>query len=294
MESLRRSEIEEVAAGLEFTEGPAWHPDGYLVFSDIPASTIYRLGRHGLEVFRRPSGNSNGLAFDPQGRLVACEHGNRRVSITRDDGTVVPLADHYGGKRLNSPNDVVVRSDGAVYFTDPPYGVEADQRELDFQGVFRVTPDGALTVVAGDFVKPNGLCFSPDESLLYIADTELHQVRVFDVAGDGTLAGGRVFFQVSAPAQLRPDGMKVDAEGNLYVAGFDGVWVIAPDGRHVETWPLPIRLSNLAFGDDGLSLYITARPVVYRVRVRHPGATATATATDERRATDLTDLHRSG
>jgi gluconolactonase len=290
MESLRLSEIVEVAAGLEFTEGPAWHPDGYLVFSDIPASTIYNIGQHGLEVFRRPSGNSNGLAFDPQGRLVACEHGNRRVSITQPDGTVAPLATHYEGKRLNSPNDVVVRSDGAVYFTDPPYGVEAGLRELDFQGVFCVRAEGTLTLAVGDFVKPNGLCFSPDESLLYIADTELHQVRVFDVAADGTLANGRVFFQVSAPTQLRPDGMKVDAGGNLYVAGFDGVWVIAPDGRHVETWPLPIRPSNLAFGDDGHSLYITARPVVYRVRVRNHG-TGQTTETTETVATDFTDLH---
>jgi sugar lactone lactonase YvrE len=274
MRSLRMAEVEVVASGFQFTEGPAWHPDGYLVFSDIPASTIYRLGPGGPEVYRRPSGNSNGLAFDPRGRLVACEHGNRRVSITQKDGAVVPLATHYEGKRLNSPNDVVVKSDGAVYFTDPPYGVEADQRELDFQGVYRLGADGALTLVADDFVKPNGLCFSPDESLLYIADTELHQVRVFGVAGDGTLRNGRVFFQVNPPEQLRPDGMKVDVEGDLYVAGFDGVWVIAPDGSRLEKWDLPIRPSNLCFGDDGRGLYITARPSVYRLRVRHAGATA--------------------
>jgi sugar lactone lactonase YvrE len=274
MESLRLSELEEVASGLQFTEGPAWHPDGYLIFSDIPASTIYMLGPEGLRPFRHPSGNSNGLAFDPQGRLVACEHGNRRVSITRADGTVEPLATHYEGKRLNSPNDVVVKSDGAVHFTDPPYGVEADQRELDFQGVFRVGTDGALTLLADDFVKPNGLCFSPDESLLYVDDTERHHVRVFDVAPDGSLRGGRVFFQVEPPGQLRPDGMKADAEGNLYVAGIDGIWVIAPDGQLLERWPLPIRPSNLSFGDDGRSLYVTARPVVYRLRVRNPGATA--------------------
>jgi sugar lactone lactonase YvrE len=276
MESLKLSEVEEVASGLQFTEGPAWHPDGYLIFSDIPASTIYKVGAEGLEVFRRPSGNSNGLAFDPQGRLVACEHGNRRVSITQPDGAVEPLATHYEGRRLNSPNDVVVKSDGAVYFTDPPYGVEADQRELDFQGVYRVGTDGALVLVADDFVKPNGLCFSPDESLLYIDDTERHQVRVFEVGSDGALRGGRVFFQVSAPGQLRPDGMKADVEGNLYVAGIDGVWVIAPDGRLLETWELPnlLRPSNLCFGDDGRTLYVTARPMVYRLRVRNPGATS--------------------
>ncbi len=272
MESLRLSEVEEVASGLQFTEGPAWHPDGYLIFSDIPASTIYRVGPEGLQAYRHPSGNSNGLAFDPQGRLVACEHGNRRVSVTGEDGTVVPLAAHYEGRRLNSPNDVVVKSDGAVYFTDPPYGVEAVDRELDFQGVFRVAPDGGLGLVADDFVKPNGLCFSPDESLLYVDDTEQHHVRVFEVATDGGLRNGRVFFQVSAPEQLRPDGMKVDVEGNLYVAGIDGVWVVAPDGRLLETWELPIRPSNLCFGDDGRSLYVTARPMVYRLRVRNAGA----------------------
>ncbi len=279
MESLRLSEVEEVASGLQFTEGPAWHPDGFLIFSDIPASTIYKVGPEGLEAYRHPSGNSNGLAFDPQGRLVACEHGNRRVSITQPDGSVQPLATHYEGKRLNSPNDVVVKSDGAVYFTDPPYAVEPDQRELDFQGVFRVAPDGgagsgALTLVADDFVKPNGLCFSPDESRLYVDDTELHHVRAFDVAADGSLSGGEVLFQHGAPDQLRPDGMKADARGNLYIAGIDGVWVVAPDGQLLETWQLPIRPSNLCFGDDGRTLYITARPMVYRLRVRVPGATA--------------------
>jgi len=275
MGGLFESGTEQVAGGLEFTEGPAWHPGGFLIFSDIPADTIYKLGPGGPEVYRRPSGKANGLAFDPAGRLLACEHGSRRVSITRRDGSVEPLATHFEGKRLNSPNDVVARSDGSVYFTDPPYGVEARERELDFQGVYRIGADGELTLLADDFVKPNGLCFSPDESVLYIADTELHQVRAFDVAAGGSLERGRIFFQVDAPEQLRPDGMKADAEGNLYVAGFDGVWVIAPDGRRLEVLRLPVRPSNLAFGDDGRTLYITARQFVYRARTRHPGAVFT-------------------
>jgi sugar lactone lactonase YvrE len=173
------TEMQEIASGLRFTEGPVWHREGYLLFSDIPASIIYRWasGRQPI-VWRSPSGNSNDLTFDRQGRLVACEHGNRRVSRTEADGTVLPLATHDQGRRLNSPNDVVVRSDGSVYFTDPPYGIKPQEKELSFHGIYRIAPDGPLELLVDDFDRPNGLAFSPDEKTLYItARTRLYALR---------------------------------------------------------------------------------------------------------------------
>lgn len=271
--SVCTSELKRLATGFRFTEGPVWHPDGYLVFSDIPGDTIYSLNGDKAEAFRRPSGNSNGLTFDRQGRLVACEHGNRRVSLTLADGRVIALATHYRGKRLNSPNDVVVKSDGAVYFTDPPYGVREADRELDFQGVYRIGPGGELALLADDFAKPNGLAFSPDEKVLYVDDTDEQWVRAFDVRQDGLVENGRVFARLEGPGEGRPDGMKVDVEGNVYVTGPGGVWVFAPDGKRLETIETPEVPANVAFGgEDGRTLYITARTSVYSVRVRHAGA----------------------
>lgn len=264
-------EPERIAADLQFTEGPVWHPDGYLLFSDIPADTIYKWTLDGnLEKFRSPSGNSNGLTLDNQGRLVACEHGNRRVSRIESDGTVVVVADKYQGKRLNSPNDVVVKSDGSIYFTDPPYGVQPEERELDFQGVYRIAPDGALTLLADDFEKPNGLAFSPDEKILYVDDTERRHVRAFDVQPDGTLSNSRVFAELG---EHRPDGMKIDVNGNIYVtASF--VWVFDSTGKHLGNITTPDAPANCAFGGpDNKDLFITARPSIYRVKLKVAGAT---------------------
>lgn len=273
--SFCTSELERLATGFKFTEGPVWHPGGYLIFSDIPADTIYSLKGPAPEVFRRPSGNSNGLTFDIEGRLVACEHGNRRVSLTHDDGEVASLASHYQGKRLNSPNDVVVKSDGSVYFTDPPYGVRPDERELDFQGVYRIGSDRQLVLLVDDFVKPNGLAFSPDEKVLYVNDTEKGWIRAFDVREDGLLENDRVFARLEGPGAGRPDGMKVDVEGNVYCTGPGGVWVLDSAGKHLETIQTPEAAANLAFGgEDGCTLYITARTSVYSVEVTYPGAVA--------------------
>jgi sugar lactone lactonase YvrE len=262
--------IDKVAGGFQFLEGPVWHPArATLYFSDIPASRIYAWREGELSVFREPSGQANGNALDPQGRLVTCEHETRRVSRTEPDGTVVPLATHYDGKRLNSPNDVVCRRDGSVFFSDPPYGVKPEHRELGFQGVFRVSrarrpdapPDVALLV--DDFVKPNGLCFSPDESLLYIADTELGLVRVFDVQPDGTITNSRRFCAVE-----RPDGMRADAAGNLYVAAMAAVEVFDPQGAKLGTIAVPERPANLCFGGpDRRTLFICARTSLYACRV---------------------------
>jgi gluconolactonase len=270
---LITQEPERIATGFQFTEGPLWHPDGYLVFSDIPANCICRWWPdRTLEVYRQPSGNSNGLTLDREGRLIACEHGNRRVSRTEADGTVIALATHYQGKRLNSPNDVVMRSDGSIYFTDPPYGVPPEEQELDIHGVYRIAPDGTLVLLADDFDRPNGLAFSPDESILYVDDTARRHVRAFAVPSDGTLANGRVFAEMQSTATGGPDGMKLDAEGNLYVTGPGGTWLFDPAGKHLGTLVTPEQPANLAFGDaDRCTLYITPRTSVYRVRTQLPG-----------------------
>jgi len=178
--------------------------------------------------WRSPSANANGLTFDRQGRLVACEHGSRRVSVTEADGRVRAVATHYEGKRLNSPNDVIVRSDGSIYFTDPPYGIEDAQRELAVNGVYRIAPDGDLQLLADDFDRPNGLAFSPDEKTLYVDDSPRRQIRAFDVTNDGTLINSRLFAQMNSDQLGNPDGMKLDVEGNIYCTG-PGI----PDSPHI-------------------------------------------------------------
>jgi len=273
------AQVEQLGTGCQFTEGPVWVAAwGMLMFSDIPANKMKRwIPELGITNFRVPSGKSNGLTLDKRGRLIACEHANRRVSRTELDGAVVTIASHYEGKKLNSPNDVVVKSDGSIYFSDPPYGLTAEygelgERELDFCGVYRLSPDGkTLTLLVDDFAAPNGLAFSPDESLLYIDDTERMHVRVFDVKEDGTIANGRIFAEESGEGGA-PDGMKVDSEGNVYVTGPGGIWVFNPTGEHLGTIELPEGPANLAWGDnDWKTLYITATTSLYRIRLNIKG-----------------------
>ena len=269
--SIFATAAEKVAGDFQFLEGPVWvSARNELLFSDIPASRIMRYtpATNSIRVSREPSGQANGNALDPQGRLVTCEHANRQVSRTELDGTVSALATRYEGKRLNSPNDIVCRSDGSVYFSDPPYGVKPELRELDFQGVFRVSPNGkALTLVTCDFIKPNGLAFSPDEKILYIADTELGHIRAFDVNADGALTNSRVFCKVE-----RPDGFRVDVEGRLYISAMKSVEVFDRTGTKLGEITLPERPANVAFGDpDRQTLYICARTGLYRIRVNIPG-----------------------
>lgn len=267
--SPSHSPVEKLADGFQFTEGPVWRDsEGDLLFSDIPANRIYRWKDGSVEIWREPSGQANGNTLDPNGRLITCEHANRRVTRTAADGTVAPIAERYQGKRLNSPNDVICKSDGSVYFTDPPYGVKPEERELDFQGVFRISPDGkALASLARDFIKPNGIAFAPDENLLYVADTERGHIRAFDVADDGAIGNSRVICQIE-----RPDGMKVDVEGNLYVAGMTGILVFDSSGKQLGVISTPLRPANLAFGEaDRKTLFITARTELYRVRVKIAG-----------------------
>ncbi|MDZ4718198.1 MAG: SMP-30/gluconolactonase/LRE family protein [Roseiflexaceae bacterium] len=270
---------EKVAGGFQFLEGPVWHPEGFLLFSDIPAAKIYKWSPDGtLSVWRDGSGNSNGLTFDRQGGLVACEHGNRRVSRTLADGTIVSIAEFYNGKRLNRPNDLVVKSDGTVYFTDPPYGKNPGEPtnpadiEQPCNGVYRVLTNGTLELVADDFERPNGLAFSPDESILYIDDSARRHVRAFDMLPNGTLANSRIVADLDHPQPGSPDGMKIDTQGNLYVAGATGVWVFTPEGEHLGVIVTPERPANLAWGDaDRQTLYVTARTSLYRFRTHVPG-----------------------
>jgi gluconolactonase len=262
--------IKKVAGDFKFTEGPVWvAAKGQLFFSDIPANRIVRYKDGKCETFRTPSGHSNGLTFDKQGRLIACEHGPRRVTRTEADGKITVLAERYERKRLNSPNDVVVRSDGAIYFTDPPFGVKREERELDFQGVYRISPDGkTLTLAAKDFLMPNGLASSPDEKILYVNDTGRGHIRAFDVAADGTLTKGRVFASRTPGA----DGMKVDTQGNVFCTSTTGVMVFDRTGKHLGTFSVPEQPANCAFGDaDWKSLYMTSRTGLYRVRLTVPG-----------------------
>jgi gluconolactonase len=279
--------VERLAGGFGFTEGPVWSPEGFLLFSDPNENRIYRWSPDGqVSVYRTNSGytgmdiaeysqpGSNGLAIDRDGRLTILEHGNRRVTRLEKNGTLTVLADRYEGHRLNSPNDLVYKSDGALYFTDPPFGLpkvfDDPRKELPYSGVFRLA-DNRLTLVAKDLTGPNGLGFSPDEKYLYVTnwDTAHKVVMRYEVTADGGLTNGRVFFDMTgAPGEEALDGMKIDRAGNLFVSGPGGVWILSPDGRHLGTIRMPELPANMAWGDaDGRTLYFTARTGIYRMRV---------------------------
>ncbi len=261
--------IERIGTGFTFTEGPAWHGGGYLLFSDIPGNRIWKWEPEaGFSIFREPSGHSNGLAFNGRGELIACEHGNRRLTLTKKDGSEQVLADRFGGKRLNSPNDVIVSSRGNIIFTDPPYGIAEHERELGFNGVFMLEPDGKLTLLADDFERPNGLALSPRESKLYISDSCREHIRRFKPDYENRrLEGGGILCRLEAPEAGVPDGMKVDCAGNLYATGAGGLWVFNPEMEKTGRILLPEPPANCAWGDaDGRSLFLTARTSLYRLR----------------------------
>ncbi len=289
------AKLEVLAEGFEWTEGPVWSKsEGYLLFSDIPRNTIYRWDEeNGLRVYIRPAGYSgaeppgfelgtNGLLFDAEGRLVACDHGNRQiVRFDTTNFTRTTLADRYEGKRLNSPNDAVFRSNGDLYFTDPPYGLrglnDSPLKELPYNGVYRLSADGELTLLTDELSFPNGIAFSPDEKTLYVANSDPNRAiwMAYDVNDDGTISNGRVFFDatpwVKAGRRGAPDGMKVDRSGNLFATGPGGLVVLSPDGTHLGTIVTGQATSNCAFGDDGSTLYITADNLLLRVRLNTRG-----------------------
>ena len=287
------TKVEKVQGGFRFIEGPVWVRSGsYLLFSDIPANAILKWSSDGaISVFRKPvfAGGypdgvqigSNGLTLDRQGRLIAAEHGNRRVSRTEKDGKITVLADRYEGKRLNSPNDLVCKGNGDIYFTDPPglyrtypEGPDVPKRELDFAGVYRVTAPGKVALATKEVPYPNGLAFSPDEKKLYIANTRPEKFwMVYEVEADGSLSNGRKFFDAtSIPGEGVPDGMKVDTAGNIYATGPAGIMIFSPQAKLLGTIQLPEVPANLNWGDaDGKALYITARTSLYRIRLNVSG-----------------------
>jgi gluconolactonase len=274
--------LEKLHDGMSFGEGPVWNRrDGSFYWVDIVGDRIYRRQRDGrIEVFREPTTHANGLTFDREGRLLVAGWASRSVWRIEADGGVTTLASHYRGRKINSPNDIVVRSDGSIWFTDSPGalynpGMEADdlQQYLDFQGVFRIARDGRLEAPITDPVYPNGLAFTPDEKVLYVNDSRLGEIRAYDVRADGGCGPMRLFHKLAGPIQDGiADGMKVDREGNVYCTGPGGIHVIAPDGKLLTRLLTSEHCTNMAFGDDDWrSLYITTYHSLYRARVNVPG-----------------------
>ena len=294
------TKMEVVISGLTWCEGPVWIPadGGFVLCSDIPPNTIHRWdARSGASIYLTPSGytgstprggesGSNALTLDHQGRLLLCQHGDRRVArmdapLTAPEPKFVTLADRYDGKRLNSPNDLAVHSSGAIYFTDPPYGLEKNMddpaKELAFQGVYRISPDGELTLLTQELERPNGIALSPDEKTLYVANS--HPPRpiwmAYPVQDDGTLGEGRVFFDatklVAAGLKGMPDGMKVDKHGNIFAGGPGGILIFSPDGKHLGTLLTGEPTANCAFGEDGSTLFVASNHNLLRVRLSTKG-----------------------
>lgn len=290
------TKVEKIADGFSFTEGPVWHPDGYLLFSDPNTNTIYRYnpGNHNVTVYMSHSGytgadigdygqpGSNGLSIDKEGRLIIDQHGNRRVIRIEKKGPVTILADQADGKRLNSPNDVILKNDGTIYFTDPPYGLPEffndPKKELDYQGVFMIK-SGKVQVVSKDLGGPNGLAFSPGEKYLYVTNwdiRDIHHTKTlwrYEVSPDGTLKNGKVFYDFSFTEDEEAlDGIKVDKEGNIYVSAPGGIWILNAAGKLLGKIITPERPANMAWGDeDGKTLYMTAHSSLYKVRVSTGG-----------------------
>jgi gluconolactonase len=286
--------MQKLAEGFDWSEGPIWMKNGeFLLFSDVPQNVVYRWKEgEGVTEFLNPSGytgstprggepGSNGLTVDSQGRLVLCEHGDRRVARLEADGKKTTLADRYQGKRFNSPNDLVFHSNGDLYFTDPPYGLEGKnddpKKELPFNGVYRLKPGGELTLLTDKLTFPNGIAFSPDEKVLYVAVSDPARAiwMAYDVKEDGTIAHGRVFFDSTKLVKEHkglPDGMKVDVKGNLFATGPGGVFIFSPDGKHIGTLNTGEATANCNWGNDGTTLYITADMYLCRIKTKTKGA----------------------
>ena len=291
----KTAKLEKLADGFSWVEGPVWDQKaGAILFSDIPNNVVHRWKEgEGLSEFLRPAGytgsapftgrepGSNGLTWDAERRLVLCQHGDRRISRLDAPGRFTTLVDRYEGKRLNSPNDLVFKSNGDLYFTDPPYGLPGTftdpGRELDFTGVYRLASNGTLTLLTKELQAPNGIAFSPDEKTLYVAQSFADEpvIMAYPLKGDGTTDAGKVLINVKSG--MRPDkpggldGLKVDVQGNLFATGPGGVWVITPDGTHLGTIETAAKTANVGWGDDGTVLYITADKTLYRLRTATKG-----------------------
>lgn len=260
-------EVVKLSGGNQFIEGPVWHRDGFLLFSDIPRNQIKKWDGAALSVWSNNSGSSNGLTIDPQGRLVACEHGGRRISAWEDDGTIVTITDAYQGDTFNSPNDAVVRSDGTIFFTDPDWGLSGRPREISFNGVYRVKPGEDAVLLDNDYSKPNGIALSPDETKLYVADDTRNFIRVYDVDEAGDVSNSSRFTSVS-----NPDGIKVDVDGRVWSSSSAGVMVYSPSGERIGTIRFPEQPANLAFGGADLkTLFATARTGLYSIQLSVAG-----------------------
>ncbi|CAN5117156.1 SMP-30/gluconolactonase/LRE family protein [soil metagenome] len=267
-------EPEIIAGPFDFTEGPYWHPDGYLIFSDIPANRIYRwTEQEGVDVFLEPSGNSNGIQADIDGNIILAQH-QGSVSRLSEDGTLSVLADNYQGQRLNSPNDIAVHSNGNIFFTDPPFGVDDEDRELDFSGVYRLSDDGELSIIYDEFGYPNGLVFSADESRFYLNDSATGDILVFDVDEDGIPHSPELFANVEemGSGMGAADGMVTDEQGNLYTTGPPGLTIFNSEGEQLHVLTFDEQITNLEWGgDDSNILFITARDHVYRFPMNTTG-----------------------
>ena len=286
-------EAQQLATNFAFTEGPLWHPDGYWLFVDLRREppVIHRMSPAGgtPEIIREPSGGTNGMTFDLQGRLLMCEGDNRRIARMEHDGSINVVADRWDGKRLHRPNDIVCRSDGSIYFTNPSGRVPQEEQEIEWPGtIHRIAPDGTVELLAHDIDFPNGIAFSPDESVLYVSNTRKlgerpdqywdgevkpnQFIQAYDVAGDGSLSNSRKFGDMASSEDGVPDGMKVDAEGRVYCTGSGGVWVFAPDGEHLGIIRVPEIPANCAFGGpDFKTMLFTARTSVYSLRMTTAG-----------------------
>ena len=272
--------LETLADGFDFTEGPIWHPhEKHLTFSDIPASRMHRwTEKRGVKVFRKSSNMTNGNTYDHEGRILSCEHATSRVTRTESNGDITVLASHYQGKELNSPNDIVVRRDGSIFFTDPTFGRLGGtgivrKLELDHRGVYRIDPDGELHLLATGFGQPNGLAFTLNHDRLYVADTPRMHIRLFDVDADGNLSGGDVFAESTGEGAGAPDGLKIDSAGNVFCAGPGGVHVYHPDdGACLGVIRTPAFCANFAWGgDDFRTFFMTSSTCLYRTRLKVPG-----------------------
>jgi gluconolactonase len=287
--------IERIVSGRKWVEGPVWNrKEGYLLFSDIPTNSVikWQQGR-GTSVFLKPSGytgktpfkgpepGSNGLAYDQDGRLLLAAHGDRRIARLEKHGQQTALVERFEGKRINSPNDLVLKSNGDLYFTDPPFGLpksyDDPRKELPFQGVYKYSTEGKLALLTKDIRAPNGIAFSPDESKLYISNADPTNAvwMVYELKRDGSLENGRVFYDGTAWAKKKagvPDGMKVDRNGNIFAAGPGGIHVISPDGKHLGSIETGAATGNVAWGEDGSTLFITSNTNVFRLRLTTRGA----------------------